>query len=142
MSEEDWDGVLAVHLKGAFNTVRNVVPPMIQQQYGRICVFSSGSGLGNTGQGNYSAAKEGMVGFDRSLARELGPHGISVKAIYPGGATSMTGTVPDADREHREAKGVIGEGQMAGQVQEASEGARDAVNNGPKVVYLCNVFSR
>ena len=72
MAEEEWDAVLAVHLRGAFNTVRQVVPRMIDQKYGRICLFSSGSGLGNTGQANYSAAKEGMVGFARTLARELG----------------------------------------------------------------------
>ncbi|PKB82825.1 MAG: hypothetical protein BZY88_03525 [SAR202 cluster bacterium Io17-Chloro-G9] len=137
MSEEEWDGVLAVHLKGAFNTVRNVVPYMLKQQYGRICLFSSGSGLGNTGQANYSAAKEGMVGFIRSLSRELGPHGISVNAIYPGGATRMTGTVPDSARELRAARGVIGGGQMAGRAQETAAGARDADNNAPKVVYLC-----
>ena len=124
MTEEEWDGVLAVHLKGAFNTVRNVVPHMIRQHYGRICVFSSGSGLGNTGQANYSAAKEGMVGFARSLARELAPHGISVNAIYPGGATRMTGTVPDSARELRTARGVIGGGQMAGRAQETAEGSR------------------
>ena len=94
MAEEEWDAVLAVHLKGAFNTVRHVVPYMINQKYGRICLFSSGSGLGNTGQANYSAAKEGMVGFVRSLSRELGPHGIAVNAIYPGGQTRMTGSVP------------------------------------------------
>ena len=138
MTEEEWDAVLAVHLKGAFNTVRNVVPHMVQQKYGRICLFSSGSGLGNTGQANYSAAKEGMVGFARALARELGPHGISVNAIYPGGATRMTGSVPDAARELRAARGVIGGGQMAGRAAEAAEGSRDAGNNAPKVVYLCS----
>ncbi len=138
MNEEEWDAVLAVHLKGAFNTVRNVVPHMVQQKYGRICLFSSGSGLGNTGQANYSAAKEGMVGFARALARELGPHGISVNAIYPGGATRMTGSVPDAARELRAARGVIGGGAMAGRAVEAAEGSRDAGNNAPKVVYLCS----
>ena len=133
MTEDEWDGVLAVHLKGAFNTVRNVVPHMIQQRYGRICLFSSGSGLGSTGQANYAAAKEGMVGFARSLARELGPHGISVNAVYPGGATRMTGSVPDTARELRAARGIIGDGQLAGRAQESSE----AENNAPKVVYLC-----
>ena len=63
MTEEEWDAVLAVHLKGAFNTVRHSLPPMLKQGYGRILLFSSGSGLGSTGQSNYSAAKEGMVGF-------------------------------------------------------------------------------
>lgn len=137
MAEEEWDAVLAVHLKGAFNTVRHVVPHMIDQKYGRICLFSSGSGLGNTGQANYSAAKEGMVGFVRSLSRELGPHGITVNAIYPGGQTRMTGSVPDTARELRAARGVIGGGQMAGRAQENSQESRDPGNNAPKVVYLC-----
>jgi NAD(P)-dependent dehydrogenase (short-subunit alcohol dehydrogenase family) len=136
MAEEEWDGVLAVHLKGAFNTVSNVVPHMIQQRYGRICLFSSGSGLGNTGQANYSAAKEGMVGLARALARELASYGISVNAIYPGGATRMTGTVPDSAREVRQARGVIGGGQMEGRAQQSEE-SRDALNNAPKAVYLC-----
>jgi len=137
MSEEEWDAVLAVHLKGAFNSVRHTIPHMIQQKYGRICLFSSGSGLGNTGQANYAAAKEGMVGFARVLAQELAPFNISVNAIYPGGNTRMTGSVPDAARELRTARGVIGGGQMAGRSTVAAEGARDADNNAPKVVYLC-----
>ena len=137
MSEEEWDAVLAVHLKGAFNTVRHVVPYMLNQKDGRICLFSSGSGLGNTGQANYSAAKEGMVGFARSLSRELVPHGITVNAIYPGGQTRMTGSVPDTARELRAARGVIGGGQMAGRALENSQESRDPGNNAPKVVYLC-----
>ena len=137
MTEEEWDAVLAVHLKGAFNTVRHAVPHMIQQRYGRICLFSSGSGLGNTGQANYAAAKEGMVGFARVLARELAPFGITANAIYPGGATRMTGSVPDAARELRTARGVIGGGQMAGRSAVAPEDSRAAENNAPKVVYLC-----
>ena len=59
MTEAEWDGVLQVHLYGAFNMVRNCVPHMIKQQYGRIVLFSSGSGLGASGQTNYAAAKEG-----------------------------------------------------------------------------------
>ena len=135
MTEEEWDGVLAVHLKGAFNTVRNVLPTMIQQRYGRICLFASGSGLGAPGQGNYAAAKEGMVGFARSLARELGPHGITVNAIYPGGATRMTGTVPDTAQDLRRARGVVAGWETSG--PEPPEESRDPLNNAPKVVYLC-----
>ena len=137
MTEEEWDAVLAVHLKGAFNTVRHAVPHMVQQKYGRICLFSSGSGLGNTGQANYSAAKEGMVGFARVLSRELASFGITVNAIYPGGATRMTGSVPDAARELRTARGVMDGGQMAGRSGVTPEDSRDPNNNAPKVVYLC-----
>jgi len=101
MTEEEWDAVLAVHLKGAFNTVRNAVGPMLEQGHGRILLFSSGSGLGSSGQANYSAAKEGMVGFVRALSRELGPYGITANAIYPGGNTRMTQSVPTAAADLR-----------------------------------------
>jgi len=83
MTEEEWDAVLGVHLKGAFNTTRAAVGPMLKQGHGRILLFSSGSGLGASGQANYSAAKAGMVGCARALARELGPYGIAANAIYP-----------------------------------------------------------
>ncbi len=147
MTPEEWDAVLAVHLKGAFNTVRHAVEPMMAQRWGRILLFSSGSGLGNSGQANYSAAKEGMVGFARALARELGPYGINVNAIYPGGATRMTATVPPQARERRAAAGIVGGGQLAGrtdvppavapQVPDATGGPRDPLNNAPTVVFLC-----
>jgi NAD(P)-dependent dehydrogenase (short-subunit alcohol dehydrogenase family) len=144
MAAEEWDAVLAVHLKGAFNTVRNAVPPMIKQGYGRILLFSSGSGLGASGQANYSCAKEGMVGFARALASELAPYGINVNAIYPGGATRMTASVPPSTRERRAAAGIVGGGQIAGRVdttpppQTSSDGGpRDPLNNAPTAVFLC-----
>jgi NAD(P)-dependent dehydrogenase (short-subunit alcohol dehydrogenase family) len=145
MTPEEWDAVLAVHLKGAFNTTRHAVIPMMAQGFGRILLFSSGSGLGSSGQANYSAAKEGMVGFARSLARELGPFGINVNAIYPGGATRMTASVPTSARERRAAAGIVGGGQMAGRADapatvtppQGSEGPRDPLNNAPTVVFLC-----
>ena len=102
MTEEEWDAVLQVHLSGAFNVVRAAVPHMIKQSYGRIVLFSSGSGLGASGQINYASAKEGMVGFARALARELASYDISVNAVYPGGSTRMTDTVPDSTRQLRQ----------------------------------------
>ena len=63
MTEDEWDGVLRVHLIGAFNMVRNAAPHMMEQAYGRVVLFSSISALGAAGQANYAAAKEGMVGF-------------------------------------------------------------------------------
>ena len=148
MTEEEWDGVLQVHLYGAFNMVRNVIPHMIDQEYGRIALFSSGSGLGSSGQTNYSAAKEGMVGFARSLARELAPHGISINAIYPGGATRMTETIPETTQQMRQQQRAGAAAAQAPAAQApamATQGApiqgppeaRDAENNAPKVVYLC-----
>jgi NAD(P)-dependent dehydrogenase (short-subunit alcohol dehydrogenase family) len=148
MTPEEWDAVLAVHLKGAFNTVHHAVVPMMAQGHGRILLFSSGSGLGSSGQANYSAAKEGMVGFARALACELGPYGINVNAIYPGGATRMTASVPPTARERRAAAGIIGGGQLAGRAEVAQPapvvqvsgdagGPRDPLNNAPTVIFLC-----
>ncbi len=84
MSEEDWDTVLNVHLKGAFLCSRAAQKYMVHQKYGRIVSVSSSSALGNRGQANYSAAKAGLQGFTRTLAIELGKFGITVNAVAPG----------------------------------------------------------
>src|SRR5689334_22899880 len=84
MSEDDWDTVLNVHLKGAFLCSRAAQKYMVQQKYGRIISLSSTSALGNRGQANYSSAKAGLQGFTRTLAIELGPFGITANAIAPG----------------------------------------------------------
>src|SRR4029077_534055 len=76
MSEDDWDSVLAVHLKGTFNCIRHAAPRMREQHYGRIVTFSSGSGLfGNPGQANYGAAKAAISGLTKVVARDLGKYG-------------------------------------------------------------------
>src|SRR5207248_6393390 len=84
MSEEDWDTVMDVHLKGAFLCSRAAQKYMVEQKYGRIVSLSSASALGNRGQANYSSAKAGLQGFTRTLAIELGPFGITVNAVAPG----------------------------------------------------------
>jgi 3-oxoacyl-[acyl-carrier protein] reductase len=84
MSEEDWDMVLGVHLRGAFLMSRAAQKHMVDQGYGRIINLSSSSALGNRGQVNYSAAKAGMQGFTKTLAIELGQFGITANAIAPG----------------------------------------------------------
>jgi len=84
MSEEDWDTVMNVHLKGAFLCSRAAQKYMVQQNYGRIVSLSSTSALGNRGQANYSTAKAGLQGFTRTLSIELGPFGITVNAVAPG----------------------------------------------------------
>jgi 3-oxoacyl-[acyl-carrier protein] reductase len=84
MTEEDWDTVLGVHLRGAFLMSRAVQKHMVDQQYGRIVNLSSSSALGNRGQVNYSAAKAGMQGFTKTLAIELGPFGVTANAVAPG----------------------------------------------------------
>ena len=144
MTEAEWDAVLSVHLYGAFNMVRHATPHMIRQKYGRIVLFSSGSGLGASGQINYAAAKEGMVGFARALAKELGPFGITVNAVYPGGATRMTETVPESTRDLRGQQRTAQVAQQAPTMQaqgapiEGPPEARDPANNAPKVVHLCS----
>jgi 3-oxoacyl-[acyl-carrier protein] reductase len=84
MSEDDWDLVMSVHLKGAFLMSREVQKHMVAAKYGKIVNLSSVSALGNRGQANYSAAKMGLQGFTRTLALELGPFGVNVNAVAPG----------------------------------------------------------
>jgi 3-oxoacyl-[acyl-carrier protein] reductase len=84
LTEEDWDLVIGVHLKGAFLMSQAAQRHMVEQKYGKILNLSSVSALGNRGQANYSAAKMGIQGFTRTLAIELGPYGVNVNAIAPG----------------------------------------------------------
>jgi hypothetical protein len=91
MSEEDWDAVIAVHLKGTFACTKAAAAEMRRQRYGRIINTSSSSGLiGNAGQANYGAAKAGIAGFTRVAARDLGRFGITCNAIAPMAATRLT----------------------------------------------------
>ena len=84
MSEQDWDTVVSVHLKGAFLMSRAAQQHFVAARYGRIVNLSSVSALGNRGQANYAAAKMGLQGFTRTLAIELGPYGVTVNAVAPG----------------------------------------------------------
>lgn len=85
INEADWDAVINVNLKGAFNCCKAIVRPMMKQRYGRIVNITSVVGLsGNAGQSNYSASKAGLIGLTKSLARELGSRKITVNAVAPG----------------------------------------------------------
>ena len=96
MDESDWDTVLDINLKGAWNCCRAVVRPMMKQRYGRIVNISSVSGLaGQAGQTNYSASKAGLIGLTKALAREVGSRGITVNAVAPGFVpTALTDDLP------------------------------------------------
>ena len=91
MAPEEWDAVIKVHLYGVFNCTKPAAVLMRQQRSGRIINTSSSSGLiGNSGQANYGAAKAGIAGFTRVVARDLGRYGITVNTSAPGAATIMT----------------------------------------------------
>ena len=114
MSEEEWDAVIAVHLKGHFATIKPASILMRQQRSGRIINYSSVSGLiGSSGQANYGAAKAGIAGLTRVVARDLGRYGVTCNAISPGASTRMTATVPDTARDRRAAAGIQGAGGSA-----------------------------
>jgi 3-oxoacyl-[acyl-carrier protein] reductase len=92
MTEEEWDIIIKVHLYGHFFVTRAAAPYLRQQRWGRIINTSSIAGLGNMGQANYAAAKEGIVGFTRTCAKDMGKYGVTCNAIRPNAATRMTVT--------------------------------------------------
>ena len=102
MTEEDFDSVIDVNLKGVFCTMKNIVPIMMKQRSGRIINISSVVGVhGNAGQINYSASKAGILGMTKSLAQEVASRGILVNAVAPGFiATRMTDKLNDAQKEN------------------------------------------
>jgi 3-oxoacyl-[acyl-carrier protein] reductase len=101
MKEEDWDTVLDTNLKGAFNTVKAFMRPLMKAEDPRIINIASVIGLiGNAGQTNYSASKAGLIGFTKAVARELAGRSVTCNAVAPGFITTdMTGELPDAVKE-------------------------------------------
>ncbi len=101
MKEDDWDKVINTNLKGTFNCTKSVIRPMVKQKMGRIINIASVIGLsGNPGQANYAAAKAGVIGFTKSIAKEVASRGIMVNAIAPGYIqTEMTDVLSTEARE-------------------------------------------
>lgn len=97
MSEEDFDKVISVNLKGCFNTIKHLSRQLLKQKSGKIINISSVTGvMGNAGQANYCASKAGVIGLTKSAARELGSRGITVNAVAPGFIeTEMTESLPE-----------------------------------------------
>ncbi|MEW6424024.1 MAG: 3-oxoacyl-[acyl-carrier-protein] reductase [Bacillota bacterium] len=110
LRDDDWDNVLAVNLKGAFNCVRAAVRVMLKTRWGRIINISSVAGImGNAGQTNYAASKGGLIAFTKSVARELGSRNITVNAVAPGFiATEMTAGLPEVQKEKMLAQIALG----------------------------------
>ncbi|MDY6967688.1 MAG: SDR family oxidoreductase [Spirochaetota bacterium] len=96
MTEEDWDSVIAIDLKGVFTCTKAAVGYMIEQKYGRIInVISAAGRTGNVGQANYGAAKAGVIAFTKTCAKELGKYNITVNGIGPSHKTRMYDNIPD-----------------------------------------------
>ena len=96
MTDEQWDQVVAINLNGTYNCSKAVVPLMREQKYGKIVNISSSSAYGNVGQANYSATKAAIIGFTKTLCKELAGRNITVNAIAPANiATDMLNTIPD-----------------------------------------------
>ncbi|MFI5202378.1 MAG: 3-oxoacyl-ACP reductase FabG, partial [Candidatus Kapaibacterium sp.] len=100
MSEADWDAVLDTNLKGVFNVTKAAIRPMMSQKRGKIINIASVVALtGNAGQANYSASKAGVIGFTKSIAKEIASRGITVNAVAPGFIeTDMTAKLNEAQR--------------------------------------------
>ncbi|MCK4606664.1 MAG: 3-oxoacyl-[acyl-carrier-protein] reductase [candidate division Zixibacteria bacterium] len=110
MDEKDWDMVLDINLKGAFLVTKAAARIMMKQRYGRIINISSVAGLtGNVGQANYSASKAGLVGFTKTVAKELASRGVTANAVAPGFIeTEMTEALSDSAREYLLGKVILG----------------------------------
>lgn len=145
LTEEEWDDVIRVDLKGHFTTIKPAAVLMRQQRYGRIVNYSSVSGLqGNSGQANYGAAKAGVAGLTRVAARDLGRYGVTVNCIAPGASTRLTATVPQSARELRAQRGISSAGgpATAPAQTEAEKAAAEkaAAMRGPDMVAPMTVY--
>jgi 3-oxoacyl-[acyl-carrier protein] reductase len=121
MEEDDWDATMGTNLKSVFNFSKAAYKPMMRQRSGRIVNLSSVVGLmGNPGQTSYAASKAGIVGFSKSLAKELGSRGVTVNVVAPGFVeTDMTEAMPDRAREAMEGQVPLGRPAQPADVAQA-----------------------
>ena len=140
MTEQEWDDVIAVHLKGTFTVVKHACILFRQQRSGRVITFSSESGLvGNSGQANYGAAKSGIAGFTKVVAKDMGRYGVTANSIAPRATTRMIAAIPDSAAEIRARGGVAslsGEGTEAGNIRDL-----DPDGIAPFVCYLASDYA-
>ena len=136
MTEQEWDDVVSVHLKGNFTLVKHACILFRQQRSGRIITFTSESGLmGNSGQANYGAAKSGIAGFTKVVARDMGRYGVTANSIAPRAFTRMVASVPEGAEKLRAQRGIAG---MPGEGQMESAHPEDIA---PFVVYLASDYA-
>jgi len=133
MTEEEWDAVMAVHLKGHFNLTRHACAVFHKQRSGVIVNTSSESGLGNMGQANYAAAKEGIIGFTRAVACDMAHYGVRCNAIRPRAATRLT-----MSREMQAAAEAGGAADTHAEAAEAFEKEYPPEAVAPLVAWLCS----
>ncbi len=140
MSEEEWDSVINVHLKGMFCIGKPATAVMRQQKSGTIIGFSSLSGLyGNAGQANYGAAKDGIAGFIRTVSKDVFKYGVTVNGIAPAAETRLTATVTQEARAKSQASGVS---RIMGEATAQRSGPSGPIlpepaDIAPMVAYLC-----
>ena len=137
MTEQEWDDVIAVHLKGTFTIVKHACILFRQQRSGRIITFTSESGLiGNSGQANYGAAKSGIAGMTKVVAKDMGRYGVTANSIAPRATTRMIGSIPDSAAEIRARGGV----SSLSDTGDSETNMRDLDPNGvaPFVCYLAS----
>lgn len=139
MTEEEWDSVIAVHVKGLYAVTRQAAQVFAKQGSGRIVNTASEAGLGGYAASNYATAKEGIVGFTRTLALELGPYGVTTNAIRPRAGTRMAGAVDMKKALDLAREGKLPLPEFMFEIEDMMEGSEtfspDQV--APLVVFLC-----
>lgn len=139
MSEEEWDSVIAVHLRALYTVTKPAAEVFVKQRGGRIVSTASEAGLGGYAASNYAAAKEGVVGFSRTLALELGPYGVTSNAIRPRAGTRMAGAVDMKKALDLARQGKLPLPDFMFEIEDMAEGTDSFTPElvSPLVVFLC-----